>query len=561
MNWARAGATLAAFTCLAALWLLAGWDAGSSGVLLFTSGTSPSLAREQIKRHRPREVLILEGTPVPMGATRVASVGAAASRLLPRERLIVVGWGLTDREWADVAEVASVIEPAPAPEGVARLDGPDRLFLGEVGRIQGLVRGTTGAVVRLIGPSGAIDSLPVTDSVTPFAFPVQAPAAGQFIWRLELRHGTRIVASDSLGISIEPVVPLRVLLLEDFPSFEMNALAGWLGDGGAIVERQTTVSRGREHVTAFNRPAGALALPDSAVAGTVDAVVLRDATLSRLSRSDRLALEGAVRKQGLGLVLLVSQKISEPAFRLTGASTRSLGDGAERRTRPMLTGVGSLDDVEAGGVSLEGGTVVARDAQGRTLAALYSAGLGTVAVSTLIGTDAWRRRGTDSTFARWWGTLLESVRGTDPTRDDWQVAQPVRADHRAPMLLRTVETVPAGTVTGPAGANDAIALAQDPIERVRWHSAIWPRHAGWHTVHGPHSTRTFYVGEPGSWRGLEAAARLAASAKRVGAKPTPAASTGTGLVRNALRVLLFLTLVAALGFLWWDDRTKVRGER
>lgn len=558
MNWARVGATLAAFAGLAALWLLAfGWDAGPSGVLLLTPGSSESFAVAQIKRDVPREVLMLEGPPPISGAARVASVRAAVSRLQPGERLIVAGWGLGADEWAETANIETVFEPVPAPEGFVSLDAPARLAVGQSGRIQGLVRAGAGAaMLRLIGPGGRADSLAVTDSTTAFTFGVQAPAEGRFVWRLELRRGAKVVAADSFGIAIETATPLRVLVLEHSPSFELNALAGWLGAGGAMVERQTRVSRGRAQVTAFNRPVRPLALLDTAVTRTVDVVVLHDATFERLPRGERLALERAVRNRGLGMVLLTEGKLGESASRLSGASARSFGDGAVRRTRPTLPGLGMLEDVEAGSSALNGGTALARDAQGRTVAALYSAGVGTVAISTLVGTDAWRRRGADSTFGRWWSTLLESVRGTDPSRDDWQWETPVRTDHRAILLLRTVDPEPLRLHTEPDGTGDTLAFAHDPVERVRWRAAFWPRRAGWHTVGGPRGGRTYFVAERDSWRALEAASRLAASRGVSGTQPLGSISRAPDGFRNALRVLLFVTLVAAVGYLWWEERHR-----
>lgn len=559
---ARVAATFVAFASLAALWLASSRGGnGRHGVLLLTPGTTAAFARDQIERHAPREVLALEGAEIRDDAKRIASVRAAVSALQSGEGLIIAGWGLLPGEWEEAAGAVTLFEPAPVPDGIASLEAPSQVVRGEAPRLRGHVRMAPTAdssrayTLTLIGPGGNLDSLALpVDTVAPFDFAIDARAEGRFTWRLELRRGTTLVTAESLGIAVAPASPLRVLMLEQAPSFELNALAGWLGNAGAAVERRTAVSRGRVQITAVNRPLRSLARVDSATLATVDLAVLTDATWRALPRGEQSALERAVRLRGLGMALLADGDLSVPARRLVGATGRRVGDGARRRVRPVLDGGAALDDIEAAGVALEGGAIVGRDGQGRVLAAVYRVGSGAVAVSTLTGTDAWRRRGDDSTYARWWTALLDPVRAGNEQRDAWQVPLPIRVDHKEVLTLRTLDSAPVRRHTEPMTLADTLRFAQDPADRVTWRAVIWPRRAGWHTVEGPSGSRAFYVSERNAWKGLDAEARRSASARVARAQMSTARTDGASLPRHGLQLLLFATFVSATGYLWWVGR-------
>lgn len=559
---ARVAATFVAFASLAALWLASSRGGnGRHGVLLLTPGTAAAFARDQIERHAPREVLALEGAEIKDDAKRIASVRAAVGSLQSGEKLIIAGWGLLPEEWEEAAGVVTLFEPAPAIDGIVSLEAPSYVVTGQRPRLRGRVRMAPPADsgrayrLRLIGPGGNADSLPLpADTVAPFDFAIDARAEGRFTWRLELRRGMTLVAAESLGIAVAPASPLRVLMLEQAPSFELNALAGWLGNAGAVVERRTAVSRGRVQIAAVNRPLRSLASLDSATLATVDLVVLTDGTWRALPRGEQAALERAVRLRGLGMALLADGAMSVPATRLIGTSGRRVGDGARRRVRPVLDGGPALDDIEAAGVALEGGAIVGRDGQRRVLAAVYRVGSGAVAVSTLVGTDAWRRRGADSTYARWWTALLDPVRAGNEQRDAWQVPLPVRVDHKDVLTLRTRDSAPVRRHTEPTAQVDTLKFAQDPADRVTWRAVVWPRRAGWHTVAGPNGSRAFFVSERNAWRGLEAEARRLASARRAPAQMSTARTDRASLPRHGLQLLLFATFVSATGYLWWAGR-------
>lgn len=540
-----------------ALWLLAPTARSSGhGVLLLTPGITSAQAGRLVEQRAPREVVSL-GAQWYEGASLVSSAQAAASRVEQGEALTVAGWGLLPEEWKELGDVQVEFLPSDTPEGIVALEAPTHLAVGAVARLRGKARANAAvADIRVIGPGGVIDSVRVPrDSTSDFELELRAPAQGRFVWQVEFRRAGRRLAVDSIGIEVEAATSLRVLLLERAPSFELNALAGWLGRAGAVVERRTTVSQGREQVSTFNRGAGTTAL-DSAGLASVDAVVMHDATLISLARRQRGVLEREIRDRGLGAIVLIEGKPSENATTLTAATAKVVGDGASRRTRPLLDGNAPLDDIEAAGIELRSGDVLAHDAQGRALATLHSAGTGRVLLSALMGTDAWRRRGADSTYARWWTRLLQSIQRSNAARDGWQFEQPVRVDRRVGVVLRTLDTLPSRVVVGPDESRDTIAFAPDPADHVTWYSSIWPRLAGWHAFIGPNGSRAFLVGGRGAWSTLDGSRRLTASSAFVRAPSSAGRARIPAKGRGALRLLSLATLVAVLGFLWWDDRRR-----
>jgi len=493
------------------------------------------------------------------GAPLFASLADALAHRDGMRRLHVVGWGLDADDWVRLESIPATFHPAPLPAGFDRAGWPAQIVLGDRLAIDGMLSGRPGSTIELVDPTGIVDTS-VVDSTGAFHLETQPRAQGQIVYTVRVRGAA---VAETLGVDVAAPPVWRVLVLESAPRPETTVLRDWLARRGGAVAVRSTVSRDRVHREFVNRPSTALDVVSGPLLSQFDIVMIDGRTLAGLGAAERAALHRAVEVDGLG-VLLVPDTVRTDFF-LDFAEQRR-GDLEERLVRPVWHERGAREPLAAA-VAAEpyalvdrfGAATLINDGFGHALAQVAPRGAGRVTLSLITGTARWRRSGLSDTYATYWSRLLAAT--ALPSRDAprWSIATPGPWIVDRPVALEAATERPLRTtlVQGPAAAVDTVFLARDASGR--WRGIYWPRTPGWHTLAGDGSP-AFYVQSTGSWVGVRAERRRAASLEASVTAERGERVTRTALVVAARPMPLgwaFALFLVAAGYLWSERRRLV----
>lgn len=543
----RIAALAAALVALAVIGIRPSWRVGATAhdAVLMTPGAE--------RGNSQRLADSLGGAPV------FTSLADALAHRDGMRRLHVIGWGLDADDWVRLESIPVTFHAAPLPAGFDRVSWPAHIVLGDRLTIDGVLSGRRGSTIELVDPTGIVDSSAV-DSAGAFHLETEPRAQGQILYTARVRGAA---VAETLGVDVAAPPAWRVLVLESAPRPETTVLRDWLARRGGAVAVRSTVSRDRVHREFVNRPTTSLDVVTGSLLAQFDLVMIDGRTLARLGAQERAALHRAVEVDGLG-VLLVPDTVKSDYF-LDFAEQRR-GDLEERLVRPVWHDRGAREPL-APAVAAEpyalvdrfGAATLIGDGFGHALAQVAPRGAGRVTLSLITGTARWRRSGLSDTYATYWSRLLAAT--ATPSRDTprWSVATPGPWIVGRPVALEAATELPLTTalVTGPAGTLDTVFLARDASGR--WRGIYWPRAPGWHALAGAGSP-AIYVQGPGSWVGVRAELRLAASLQASVTAERRERATRTALTVPARPVpegWAFALFLVAVGYLWSERRRVI----
>lgn len=119
-------------------------------------------------------------------------------------------------------------------KGLASVSWKEKINIGEPMKIQGSLQNTTNqtAKVILLGFGQKLDSIQIIPKDTlDFQLQTLPKATGRYVYQLQVFSGTNLVQEEKIPVEIDTISPLRILLLESFPSFEAKFLKNWLAQG------------------------------------------------------------------------------------------------------------------------------------------------------------------------------------------------------------------------------------------------------------------------------------------------------------------------------------------
>ena len=583
----RMGATGIAMAALALL----GWrmfqpspEIASSvhDVTLWTAGAAPEAVGEG------RHVALADASNAPPGAQRIPDAAFLRRAFPMLRRITIKGDGIDEPDTAALrgleVEWQRPAVTRPASPMLAAFSAPRRLSVGQRmivhGRLRGL-RPREPVIMSLEGPDGSKQSHSVQaaddgDATFSLSNATAAVAPGAFEWTVRLGSGQSWAVGAVVGSAELP----RVLLLQAAPTVEGGRLQRWLAESGAPVTSRTRVSAAHvRFATSGGSPADFPRL-DAAILARFDVVVAGEAALNELAAEETAALEGAIRQDGVGLMVIgesgLMPRASFGTWRFRARDDRETSEEKRMARLRLWDGAELAEPITVAATEIiasPDARWLVRDPQERLLGAAVRSGRGWLARSLVLDTWRWLQGGHPEIFARYWSSLLSLVaRPATITEGRWSLANapgPIVVDE----LVRLVwvgapsAPLPEADVRTAADSNTnpvRLQLARDGRDAARAEALHWPARAGWHEVRalpsGP--SLAFYVQPARAFDELkaeqrrDATARLAQrslSSSEISHKRTSVDVPRTRMLANALWFALFL---ASASWLWWEQRKR-----
>lgn len=421
-------------------------------------------------------------------------------KIFEAEMVYIIGQGLPEYELNQFNEIPAVYIPGQTPRGVAKIHIPEKISIGDNFNISGLhQKSNAGNRLILQGPGGAgLDSVILGNNAQQgFKLSTELKVAGKFVYYLaEKDENGEILTKDPVPIIVEDKPGLRILVLNNFPTFETKYLKNVLAEAGHEVVVRSQITTGRYKYEYFNTGNVVIGNITEERLEPYDLLIIDSPTIGNLGGSQRDVIFSAIRNKGLGVFIQPDE---------TFFSSRRLADyfNFDRQNRSQI----QLD--EWPGVKFSVLPYAIKPAKGFELiypegnmgiSGYYRLGYGRIGTTVLSNTWQLVLEGKAKPYKELWSQLIAKVAKREIDSSQFIPQKKLVFPHEPlNFTIRTGFEKP--EITNSTGSS--ISLLQDINFPDQWKGTVWPREEGWHRL--TQDTLTgfdFYVFREGSWEAL-----------------------------------------------------------
>lgn len=472
-------------------------------------------------------------------------------------QLQVFGYGLSENELSFLNYIPVVFHPASSPGGITSINWNRKLNAGETLKVQGKYKNDRSQPVKLLlrGLNTQLDTITIAPkSYIDFELNTVPKNEGRVVYNLETIAGKDTISNESLPVEIEPVKPLKVLVLSASPDFETRFLKNWLSENGFSVAVRSAISKDKfssEYVNMQPLPVERL---NAALLDKFDLVI---GDLSVLKTESAL-LKQQVTQKGLGVIIRADSITKTASWLQNDFPVERLNT----KEPPMVNLFIKDRKVKSAGLKLDpiflriqpGTQPLIRDVQNRIVANSSLAGEGRLVFTTVNNTFNWVLAGDKDDYEAFWSLLISNAARKSPVTEEWSVVNQLPVLNE-PVSLQLATSVSPGQILVD---RTAVAPLQNSAVAFEWGSTYWPSFTGWHSIKQNNGqVAWWYVFNEDEWQGVRASKKIASTQQYT---ETYTANTSvTKPIHQKLRIevpkiYFYLLLLMACTFLWVEGK-------
>jgi hypothetical protein len=161
-------------------------------------------------------------------------------------QLRILGDGLEEEDLLQLNHLPVIFYPQASKNGITAISWNEKMNTGDELTIQGRFKNSSAKKVKLLlkGLSTVLDSVIVgSASTTDFQLTTTPKNSGKIVYSLVAMDGADTLEKESIPVQIDPVKPLKVLMLTASPDFESRFLKNWLSANGYAVAIRSAISK------------------------------------------------------------------------------------------------------------------------------------------------------------------------------------------------------------------------------------------------------------------------------------------------------------------------------
>jgi hypothetical protein len=472
-------------------------------------------------------------------------------------RLHILGYGLNKNELKQLDTLPAIFHSSVLSEGITAINWNQKLNSGETFKVQGRYKNDRSQSVKLIlkGLSTQLDTATIrAKSDKDFELDAVPKNEGRAVYHLQAISGNDTLANESLPIEVEPIKPLKILILSASPDFETRFLKNWLSENGFSVAVRSAISKDKFSTEYVNmQPLNMDRLSES----LLDKFDLIIGDLSVLKPESAL-LKQAVTQKGLGLIIRADTISKTSSWLQNDFPVEKL----EIKDVPVPLMIGGKKNkttalkIDPIFIKYQAGTQpLVSDAQNRVLANASLAGAGRLLFTTVNNTYNWILAGDRNDYAAFWSLLLSNAACKVPVTEEWTVT-PHLPSLNEPVQLQLETSLPPSQIIA---ENTIIAPSQKPDIPFEWKNNYWPSIADWHSVSQKSGTPArWYVYGKDDWKVVKASEKIAAT--RFYAKASAVNASVTKAIHKKVqievpKIYFYLLLLVACTYLWVERKS------
>jgi len=467
----------------------------------------------------------------------------------------VFGYGLSENELRQLEHLPIIFHPSSLPAGIININWNQKLRSGENLTVQGRYNNIGSKKVKLIlkGLSTQLDTAIIpAKSDKEFELSTIPKSEGRVIYHALATIGADTLENESLPVEINPVQPLKILILSASPDFETRFLKNWLAENGYEVAVRSTISKDKFSSEYANMQSVKIDHLNADILEQFDVVI---GDLSILKTEE--ALKSEVVQKGLGIIARVDSlskgsswlQTNFPLEKLEGKNPLPIAlniRGQKNKSEPLKTDQIFIKEMPAT-------QALVTDAQNHSLVSSSLTGSGRLVFTTITNSYNWMLAGDKGDYAAFWSLLIKNATRKIPVSENWNVAGFPTVNEPVDLQLQSAQ-VPGKIVAD----SSVIAPAQNPDIPFEWNNRYWPATAGWHQIKQNNGqAQWWYVYGNDDWKYAKITEKLAAT------RYYASTNTATGFVTKQIhekmqievpKIYFYLLLLAACVYLWAEGK-------
>ncbi len=391
------------------------------------------------------------------------------------DSLFLLGHGLLDFDFWQIQGKAVTFLGADDKQGWSDIQHDKHIFLGETLKVRANYHQPEKDhwAVLLDHTGNPLDSVLFDEGPNSRVSITTSPkASGRFVYSLvEKDENGEMVSEEPIPVVIEETLPLKILIINDFPTFETKYLKNFLAEKGHEVSVRSQLTRNKYKFEYFNGASNPIYQFSQQGLEDYDLLIIDADSYFNLNNTSKSALDKSITEDGLGLFVqpnasfFISSKQAFLSFEADYSEKLVLGES-----------LGSMEKYPYGFAEVFPSRTILMDSV--PVAAYVMKGKGKIATTNLKNSYQLLLDGKNQVYTRIWTTILDEIVREREKVAEWESLTEVpHIDEPFQFNLRTrLET--------PQVYNEEalIPLRQDLQVSSNWQGTTYPRNTGWNQL-------------------------------------------------------------------------------
>ena len=392
---------------------------------------------------------------------------------------IVLGYGVEPYDLWQFTGIPTTFFAPKKTNGISKLNYQKTASLGSKITVKGeYERPKKGNHLVLADPGGnVLDSIVFNgDSIQKFDLKSELKVTGNLVYKLiEKDDAGYIQTKEELPVTISKKRPLRILMLNTFPTFETKYLKNFLADRGHELITRSQLTKNRYKFEYYNTDRSPIYGLTENVLANFDVLIIDADYYMSLSLSIKKILKSAIEFQGLGIFI----QPNESYFSLTEA--QSFFKFQRDNSNEIIIDDNSKTILQKYPFEFESSISVMPIYMNFHVKIGVSKyiGLGKVATTNFMNTYQLVLEGKQDIYTSFWTDVLDEVSKKLPINATWEaISEFPKVDVPFDFNLRT-------SIQKPEVSNQnesQIALLQDKYVPSKWKGIEYPKNKGWNEL-------------------------------------------------------------------------------
>ena len=416
--------------------------------------------------------------------------------------LVILGQGIQKYDFWQLENVPAHYLGMNTTQGITSLFYKQNNSIGDKLVIKGnYQKAKPGTRLILEAPGGiAVDSVIFNSGKDQtFELSTDLKVAGKYLYKLTEKDSMgEKLRTNPIPVKITKRLPLKILMIDAFPTFETKYLKNYLAQAGQEVSIRTQITTGRYKYEYFNiEQKGPITFTED-ILKKFDLLIIDASSLKDLSKKEKLILKRSIRYEGLGVFIQPSMdffntknELADLKFKGDNKTKISLDSNSKIQVNKYPYQFIPQNRLQ---------TIVSYDKS--RLAAYQKIGLGRVGTGVLENSYQLVLDGNGDQYQDLWSKIIKKISkrakiSSELTSDQFIVFK----DEPYNFRLRTKEAMPIVVDL----KESKVPLKQDISISNLWKGTVYPREKGWQTLrlkNDTSSTLDYYVNEIEVWKSL-----------------------------------------------------------
>ena len=461
--------------------------------------------------------------------------------------VFVLGNGMKAFDFWQLKNLPTVFVPNEITTGISKLKYSKSLVLGDEMGVSGIYANPPQRTFLVLeDPAGnGLDSIRLeTNSKVGFSLRTNPKVSGNYKYVLTEKDSTGVVKkTEPLPVQISEKNTLRVLILNDFPTFETKYLKNFLADNGHEVIVRSQLTKGKYKFEYFNSKRIPIYQITDEILNDFNLVIVDADTYYGFGTTVKKRIEKHITANGLGLFLQPTNVL----FRRNANSSyfHFSSDGVHETTlgnsKSILEKYPYVFDQEFAQQPIALGASI-------PIAAYKQFGLGRVATMTVQNSYQLVLDGNENEYERFWTQLLDRTMNQGEAAVEWEAVTAFpRINEPFDFTLRTN----LDDFKVMKEDSSSVGMIQNSQISTLYSGTTYPKTVGWNALiiaSDSAANFSFYVMDSTDWKSLEISKSISANQREF---QKAINKNRTVLVDRPISMLWFyIPFLFGIGWLW-----------